>query len=66
VGIGSLLLAQLLSRQPHDRAVLSTQTGSSKARKFYKKNGWTELADVDFGPGYPPYLVLGKLLARDA
>ena len=65
VGIGSLLLAQLLSRQPHDRAVLSTQTGSRKARAFYAKNGWTELTDVDFGPGYPPYLVLGKLLTRD-
>ncbi|HEY6963417.1 MAG TPA: GNAT family N-acetyltransferase [Gaiellaceae bacterium] len=61
-GVGSLLLAQLLTRQPHDRAVLSTQTGSRKARGFYAKNGWTELADVDFGPGYPPYIVLGKRL----
>jgi ribosomal protein S18 acetylase RimI-like enzyme len=61
-GIGSRLLAQLLTRQPHDRAVLSTQTGSRKARGFYAKNGWTELADVDFGAGYPPYLVLGKHL----
>lgn len=65
-GIGSALLAQLLTRQPHDRALLSTQTGSRKARSFYKKNGWAELASVDFGPGYPPYLVLGKrLLACD-
>ena len=61
-GIGSLLLAQLLSRQPHDRALLSTQRGSRKARAFYAKNGWTELAEVDFGTGYPPYLVLGKRL----
>jgi GNAT superfamily N-acetyltransferase len=65
-GIGSALLAQLLTRQPHDRALLSTQTGSRKARGFYAKNGWNELASVDFGPGYPPYLVLGKrLLAGD-
>ncbi|HVU76829.1 MAG TPA: GNAT family N-acetyltransferase [Gaiellaceae bacterium] len=64
-GIGSHLLAQLLSRQPHDRALLSTQKGSKKARGFYAKNGWAELADVDFGAGYPPYLVLGKLLAGD-
>lgn len=64
-GIGSHLLAQLLSRQPHDRAVLSTQKASRKARGFYAKNGWVELADVDFGAGYPPYLVLGKLLAGD-
>ena len=61
-GAGSALLAQLLTRQPHDRALLSTQTGSKKARNFYAKNGWTELADVDFGKGYPPYLVLGKRL----
>ena len=34
---------------------------------FYAKNGWTELADVDFGANYPPYLVLGKnLVAREA
>ena len=62
-GIGSQLLAQLLSRQPHDRALLSTQRGSRKARSFYAKNGWAELAEVDFGAGYPPYLVLGKVLA---
>ncbi|HEY0417560.1 MAG TPA: GNAT family N-acetyltransferase [Gaiellaceae bacterium] len=62
-GIGSRVLAQLLTRQPHDRAVLSTQRGSQKARGFYAKNGWEELAEVDFGAGYPPYLVLGKRLA---
>jgi ribosomal protein S18 acetylase RimI-like enzyme len=61
-GVGSALLAQLLSRQPHDRAVLSTQLGSRKARSFYAKNGWEELASIDFGPGYPPYLALGKRL----
>jgi GNAT superfamily N-acetyltransferase len=61
-GVGSRLLAQLLSRQPHDRALLSTQRGSRKARSFYAKNGWSELAAVDFGSGYPPYLVLGKRL----
>ncbi len=61
-GLGSLLLAQLLTRQPHDRAVLSTQRGSTQARSFYAKNGWQELAEVDFGTGFPPYLVLGRLL----
>ncbi len=61
-GIGSALLAQLLSRQPHDRALLSTQTASRKARSFYAKNRWLELAEVDFGAGYPGYLVLGKRL----
>jgi ribosomal protein S18 acetylase RimI-like enzyme len=61
-GIGSRLLAQLLSRQPHDRALLSTQRSSRKARGFYAKNSWQELAEVDFGAGYPPYLVLGKRL----
>jgi ribosomal protein S18 acetylase RimI-like enzyme len=62
-GVGSRLLAQLLTRQPHDRALLSTQRSSRKARGFYRKNGWAELADVDFGPGYPAYLVLGKKLS---
>ncbi len=61
-GVGSALLAQLLSRQPYDRALLSTQTASRKARSFYAKNGWRELASVDFGRGYPGYLVLGKRL----
>jgi ribosomal protein S18 acetylase RimI-like enzyme len=61
-GIGSRLLAQLLSRQRHDRALLSTQRSSRKARGFYAKNQWKELAEVDFGVGYPPYLVLGKRL----
>jgi ribosomal protein S18 acetylase RimI-like enzyme len=61
-GIGSSVLAQLLSRQPHDRALLSTQLGSRKARDFYAKNGWSELASIDFGTGYPPYIALGKKL----
>jgi len=61
-GIGSRLLAQLLTRQRHDRALLSTQRSSRKARAFYAKNAWQELAEVDFGAGYPPYLVLGKRL----
>ena len=61
-GVGSLLLAQLLSRQPHDRALLTTQLGSRQARGFYAKNGWEELGPVDFGTGYAPYLVLGKRL----
>ena len=61
-GLGSVLLAQLLTRQPHDRAILSTQAGSRKARSFYAKNGWAELGGIDFGPGYPPYIVLGKRL----
>ncbi len=59
-GIGSALLAQLLSRQPHRRAVLTTRSASTSARRFYAKNGWEELAEVDFGRGYPPYVALGK------
>ena len=61
-GVGSLLLAQLLTRQPHDRALLTTQRGSRQARGFYAKNGWTEICAVDFGAGYAPYIVLGKKL----
>jgi ribosomal protein S18 acetylase RimI-like enzyme len=61
-GIGSALLAQLLSRQPHRRAVLTTRSASKSARRFYAKNGWEELAEVDFGRGYPPYVALGKVV----
>jgi len=61
-GLGSRLLAQLLDSQAHDRAVLTTQAGSRQARRFYAKNGWTELAPVDFGAGFAPYVVLGKRL----
>jgi ribosomal protein S18 acetylase RimI-like enzyme len=61
-GLGSRLLAGLLARQPHDRALLSTQAGSRQARAFYAKNGWLELGPVDFGAGYAPYLVLGRRL----
>jgi ribosomal protein S18 acetylase RimI-like enzyme len=61
-GIGTTLLTALLRLQPFDRVLLSTQAGSRQARSFYAKNGWTELAPVDFGVGYPPYLVLGRRL----
>jgi ribosomal protein S18 acetylase RimI-like enzyme len=59
-GIGTALLEELLAGQPYDRVVLSTQAESRQARSFYARNGWTELAPVDFGAGYPPYLVLGR------
>lgn len=61
-GIGTALLTALLDAQPYDRVLLSTQAGSRQARSFYAKNGWTELAPVEFGVGYPPYLVLGRRL----
>lgn len=61
-GVGTALLAELLAQQPYDRVLLSTQAGSRQARRFYAKNGWTELAPVEFGAGYPPYLVLGLRL----
>src|SRR5205085_2198163 len=41
-GLCSVLLAQLLPRQLHHRAILSTQACSRKARSFYAKNGWAE------------------------
>jgi ribosomal protein S18 acetylase RimI-like enzyme len=62
-GLGTALLEALLDVQPYTRALLSTRVGSEQARRFYAKNEWLELAPVDFGAGYPPYLVLGKRLA---
>jgi ribosomal protein S18 acetylase RimI-like enzyme len=61
-GLGTALLDTLLDAQPYAQALLSTRAGSEQARRFYAKNDWLELAPLDFGPGYPAYLVLGKRL----
>jgi GNAT superfamily N-acetyltransferase len=61
-GIGSRLLADLLARQPHDRAILTAREQSSQARAFYAKHGWQELAKVAWGEGYGRSIVLGKRL----
>jgi ribosomal protein S18 acetylase RimI-like enzyme len=61
-GIGSRLLADLLARQPHDRAILTAREQSSQARSFYAKHGWRELAKVAWGEGYGRSVVLGKRL----
>jgi ribosomal protein S18 acetylase RimI-like enzyme len=63
-GIGTRLLADILSRQPHDRALLSANPATPQALPFYRKHGWVELAEVTFGEGSPTYVVLGKTPVR--
>ena len=60
-GIGSRLLDELLQRQPHDRAVLST---GPQALPFYEKHGWRRLAELRFAPDGPLRLVLGKRVGQ--
>jgi ribosomal protein S18 acetylase RimI-like enzyme len=59
-GIGTRLLAELLARQPHDRALLTARENSAQARSFYAKNGWDELTAIEWEEGYARSVVLGK------
>ena len=62
VGIGASLLGELLAAQPHDRVLLTANPAKAQPLPFYRKHGWEELAEVTFGEGYPPYVLLGKLV----
>jgi ribosomal protein S18 acetylase RimI-like enzyme len=57
-GVGTALLDTLLARQPHDRAVLSTDPRSRSAPPFYRKHGWIRLGSYPARGG--PKDVLGK------
>jgi ribosomal protein S18 acetylase RimI-like enzyme len=61
-GIGTRLLDTLLAAQPNGRALLTANPAKAQPIPFYRKHGWSELAEVSFGEGYPPYRVLGKEL----
>jgi ribosomal protein S18 acetylase RimI-like enzyme len=64
-GVGSQLLEALVSGLPHAQALLSTQVANAKARPFYEKHGWEVVVEeLSFGPGYAPFCVYGKKLAR--
>ena len=64
-GIGSRLLAQLLSRQPHDRALLSTSAAPARRAGSTRRTGGGSLPRSISELGYPPYLVLGKRLVTN-
>jgi ribosomal protein S18 acetylase RimI-like enzyme len=43
--------------------VLSTEVSNARARGFYERRGWqTLVAEIEFGAGYTPFVVLGKRL----
>jgi ribosomal protein S18 acetylase RimI-like enzyme len=61
-GIGGRLHDALLAREPGP-AVLSTQRDNDRALGLYRRRGWSVIVpDIDFGAGYPPFCVLGKVL----
>jgi ribosomal protein S18 acetylase RimI-like enzyme len=44
-------------------AVLSTQRDNDRALGLYRRRGWSVIVpNIDFGAGYPPFCVLGKVL----
>lgn len=59
-GIGGRLHDEVLATVEGSTAVLSTQRANERALAFYRGRGWRVLVDdLDFGPGYQPYRVLG-------
>jgi len=59
-GIGSRLHDVLLAPEPGP-AVLSTQQDNQRALGLYVRRGWQVIVpEIEFGPDYPPFCVLGK------
>jgi GNAT superfamily N-acetyltransferase len=55
-GVALALVAELLARQPHPRALLSMQSDHRGGRAFYLATGWQVVIErMSFGPGYLPY-----------
>lgn len=62
-GLGRALHDQVLTAQPHPRAVLSTLAAPTPARAMYATAGWRLLADnVRFPVSTERYVILGKQL----
>jgi ribosomal protein S18 acetylase RimI-like enzyme len=62
-GIGGRIHDALLAPEPGP-AVLSTQRDNARALGLYRRRGWRVIVPtIDFGAGYPPFCVLGKVLA---
>jgi ribosomal protein S18 acetylase RimI-like enzyme len=58
-GVGTRLLGELLARQPHDRALLTTHAHDRPGLPFYTRLGWQRLADVRFDPRGSVMAVMG-------
>ena len=63
-GVGRRLLASLLARQPHDRALLTTHE-HGPGLPFYTGLGWRRLAELRFEPSGPLMAVMGLDGLRD-
>jgi ribosomal protein S18 acetylase RimI-like enzyme len=64
-GIAGRLHDALLEGLDAPTAVLSTEVDNEPALALYRSRGWqVVLPEIDFGPGFPPFLVMGKRLAR--
>jgi ribosomal protein S18 acetylase RimI-like enzyme len=62
-GIGRELLLRLTSGRPERTAVLSTADTESRARRLYRRVGFTDLlTGFRFSGGDPPYAVMGATL----
>jgi ribosomal protein S18 acetylase RimI-like enzyme len=62
-GIGRELLLRLTSGRPERTAVLSTADTESRARRLYRRVGFTDLLTAfRFSGGDPPYAVMGATL----
>jgi ribosomal protein S18 acetylase RimI-like enzyme len=60
-GIGGRLHDALLSDLDAPTAVLSTEVENEPAVGLYLGRGWeVVLPEIDFGAGYPPFLVMGR------
>jgi GNAT superfamily N-acetyltransferase len=49
-GVGRQLVAAVLNRVPHERAVVSTAQGNQPARRLYERAGFVHRADVTITP----------------
>ncbi len=62
-GIGGRLHDALLDGLDAPTAVLSTEVENEPAQALYRGRGWQVVVpEIDFGPGFPPFLVMAKEL----
>jgi ribosomal protein S18 acetylase RimI-like enzyme len=62
-GLGGRLHDALLAGLDAPAAVLSTEVDNEPAIALYRGRGWEVVVpQIDFGPDFPPFLVMGKHL----
>jgi ribosomal protein S18 acetylase RimI-like enzyme len=64
-GIGGRLHDALLAGLDAPAAVLSTEIDNAPAIALYRGRGWEVVVpEIDFGPDFPPFIVMGKRLTQ--